>query len=79
MIRLLDILTERTEEYGEGEVWMTPKRFYGAKSKTGDIRYFIDREDAVKYAQGKIDPPNPGRPEPKDHKQHHDPVQHYSR
>lgn len=79
MLSLLDILFERTEEYSEGEVWITPKKFYGAKSATGDIRYFIDREDAAKYASGKTPPPHVGRPEPKQHKQHHEPVQHYTK
>lgn len=79
MIRLIDLLFEREEEYESGEVWISPKRYYGAKSRTGDIRYFMDRDDAVKYAQGKTEPPNPGRPEPKQHKQHHEPVQKYTR
>lgn len=79
MIRLLSLLFERTEEYSEGEVWITPKKFYGAKSATGDIRYFIDRDDAVKYAKGTIKPPHVGRPEPKAHKQHHEPKQKYTK
>ena len=79
MISLIALLLERELEHSEGEVWVTPKKFYGAKSQTGDIRYFIDREDAVKYAHGQIKPPNPGRPEPKMHKQHHEPVQHYTK
>ena len=79
MIRLMDLLFEREEEYESGEVWISPKKYYGAKSRTNDIRYFMDREDAVKYAGGQIKPPNPGRPEPKQHKQHHEPVQHYTK
>ena len=79
MIRLVDLLFERTEEHSEGEVWITPKKFYGAKSATGDIRYFIDREDAAAYAAGKTKPPHVGRPEPKQHKQHHEPKQKYTK
>lgn len=78
MIRLIDLLFERTTEHEQGEVWITPHKFYGAKSQTGDIRYFMDRADAVKYAGGQIKPPTPGRPEPKQHKQHHEPTQHYA-
>lgn len=77
MISLYEVLLE-TEIHDEGEVWTTPHKFYGAKSSTGDIRYFVDREHAVAYAAGKIKPPIVGRPEPKAHKQHHEPVQHYS-
>jgi hypothetical protein len=76
MILLAELLAE--EEYSPGEVWITKKRYYGAKSATGDIRYFVDREDAVKYAEGNTKPPHPGRPEPKQHKQHHEPKQKYS-
>ena len=79
MISLVSLLFERDEEYSEGEVWSTKHRFYGAKSATGDIRYFMDREDAVKYAKGETKPPHVGRPEPKQHKQHHEPTQHYSK
>lgn len=79
MIRLVDLLYERSEEHSPGEVWITPHKFYGAKSGTGDIRYFVDREDAAKYAGGQTKPPHVGRPEPKDHKQHHEPVQKYSK
>lgn len=79
MIRLLDILFENEEKYEKGQVWITKHELFGAKSRTGDIRYFMDRETAVKYASGEIKPPDPGRPEPKQHKQHHEPVQHYSK
>jgi hypothetical protein len=79
MISLLDLLFERTEEHSEGTVWVTKHRFYGAKSATGDIRYFVNRESAVDYAKGKTKSPHVGRPEPKTHKQHHEPTQHYSK
>lgn len=78
MIKLYDILFERTEEHASGEVWITKHELYGAKSSTGDIRYFMDREDAAAYAAGKIKPPTVGRPEPKAHKQHHEPKEKYS-
>jgi hypothetical protein len=79
MIKLLDILYELAEKYHKGEVWVTAKRLYGAKSATGDIRYFMDREHAVLFAKGMIKPPYVGRPEPKEHTQHHEPVQHYTK
>jgi hypothetical protein len=78
MIKLITLLFEDADTYESGEVWITKKRFYGAKSATGDIRYFMDREDAVKYATGKIKPPKVGRPEPKQHVQHHEPKEKYS-
>ena len=78
MIRLIDILFETPEHYDKGQVWITPHELYGAKSSTGDIRYFTSREDAAAFASGKIKPPVPGRPEPKAHVQHHEPVQKYT-
>ena len=77
MISLYEVLLE-TEIHSAGEVWITPHKFYGAKSTTGDIRYFVDREHAVAFAAGKIKPPKVGRPEPKAHKQHHEPKEKYS-
>lgn len=78
MIKLITLLFEDTDKYESGEVWITKHRMFGAKSSTGDIRYFMDREHAVAYASGKIKPPKVGRPEPKDHVQHHEPKQKYS-
>jgi hypothetical protein len=77
MIYLQELL-DLEDIYDKGEVWITKKRYYGAKSATGDIRYFVDRKDAAAYAAGNIKPPHVGRPEPKDHKQHHEPVQKYT-
>jgi hypothetical protein len=77
MIYLQELL-DLEDIYDKGEVWITKKRYYGAKNTLGDIRYFMDREDAAAFAAGKIEGPEPGRPEPKDHKQHHEPKQKYT-
>jgi hypothetical protein len=76
MISLMNLVLE--DIYETGQVWITKKRYYGAKNTFGDIRYFMDREDATAFAAGNIEGPEPGRPEPKQHVQHHEPKQKYS-
>jgi len=73
MVKLLDIL------YPRMTVWITDHEQFGAKNSLGQVRYFEEREDAEKFAQGTISGPKIGRPEPKQHKQHHDSVEKYSK
>lgn len=59
MISLRELL-EITDD--ERSIWQTYGRRWGARNTTGAIRYFRDRELAVKFARGEIKAPHPGRP-----------------
>jgi hypothetical protein len=66
------------EQDEDRAVWQTKHKYWGAKNSVHQIRYFHKREDAVKFARGEIKGPIVGRPEPKEHPHHCEPIQHYS-
>jgi hypothetical protein len=49
----------------EIETWTTDDSMIGARNKDNVVRYFKDREKAVKFARGEIPGPHPGRPQKK--------------
>jgi hypothetical protein len=47
------------------EIWTTDDNLFAARNKDNVIRYFKDREKAVKFSRGDIPGPHPGRPQKK--------------
>jgi hypothetical protein len=47
------------------ETWLTDDGLFGSRNKDNVIRYFVDREKAVKFSRGEIKGPHSGRPQKK--------------
>ena len=47
------------------ETWTTDDSMVAARNKDNVVRYFTDKEKAVKFARGEIPGPHPGRPQKK--------------
>lgn len=61
MIKLIDLLYEGDEssDKEDREIWLTDLRKWGARNSLNQVRYFSDREKAIKFARGEIKPSRP--------------------
>ena len=63
MISLYDLIFEESDdspEDGENrEIWQTDVRKWAGRNSYGKVRYFNDREKAVKFARGELKGPPP--------------------
>ena len=67
MISLYDLIFEESDdspEDGENrEIWQTDVRKWAGRNSYGQVRYFKDREKAVKFARGELKGPPPEQKE----------------
>lgn len=82
MIRLRDLLEINTQaniqsDEEERSVWQSYSKKWAGRNSLGQVRYFKDRDGAVKFARGEIKGPKIGRPTPKKRPKRMEKVQKY--
>jgi len=76
---MISLRTLLIEEHDDVSVWQTKHRYWGAKNSIGQRRYFYEKEDATKFAEGDTKGPVIGKPEPKKRPEYEEPKQRYAK